>query len=296
MTTMALNKTLIPLALAVTICMHWETIRAQPSTSVSKDRFGNILTLEVNPETGSVARVDGLHTSIESYGLHVKDLNRALVSKLAASVFDDYASILGLQRDQIKTCRVETDGAFWYIYAAQTIDGIPVYGTQVGFSIDPNGNIIALGSEAFPKATLSTSSFVTPASNAMATAFALAGLNAVQRGPDSSVVLPTKAESGQWSYHLCWRFQPVNTVLSQELTKLSSTRMTEIQLRIDNISEYNIHGHATGLYCLLTTMIAHQMIPIRLTGLSCKTILANCSAKRILMQLDITRFHGTVHI
>lgn len=129
---------------------------AQEENVMLNDKYGNILSVSVNPKTGSALRVYGNLQNINRYGFYTEFLNHMSIGSLADKILSDYSEILKINPKQIKLRRADTDGKMWFVEFEQAINEIPVFGTQIGFTIDNEGNIIALGADAYLSLSIST--------------------------------------------------------------------------------------------------------------------------------------------
>lgn len=141
--------------MVIMILIHFSLI-AQEENVMLNDKYGNILSVSVNPTTGSAHRVYGNFQNINRYGFDTKSLNYMSISSLSEKILADYSEILRINPKQVKMRRAETDGKMWFVEFEQAINEVPVFGTQIGFTIDNEGNIIALGADAYLSLSIST--------------------------------------------------------------------------------------------------------------------------------------------
>jgi Zn-dependent metalloprotease len=75
-------------------------------------------------------------------------------------LIDDYSDVLKVRSQHLKFKKADTDGSWWFVAYEQTYSDIPVYSSEIGFTIDPQGTIVTLGARAYPKIDISTSASI----------------------------------------------------------------------------------------------------------------------------------------
>lgn len=56
----------------------------------------------------------------------------------------------------MKFHKAETDGKSWFVTYSQSVDGVPVYRTEIGYTVNQDGDIIALGADAYRNVSIAT--------------------------------------------------------------------------------------------------------------------------------------------
>lgn len=126
-----------------------------------QDKSGNKLLLQMNLQTGSAHRIYGQLPNISSYGFQWSNLSQMTVENLSQKFFSDYSGILKINPSQIKLRKAETDGTLWFVSYEQSVNNVPVYGTEIGYTVNQNGYVVALGADAYQNVSISTTPQVT---------------------------------------------------------------------------------------------------------------------------------------
>ena len=143
-----MNATQRPITLLVLLLFLAPAAWAQEELEqVSTDNLGT-LQVERDPETGSAHRVYGMTTNVQQYGLPIR---QATIPELSRALFRDYADVLKVDPEAFEIEQAETDGELWFVSAAQTVSGVPVYGTEIGYTFNSRGELLTLGAEAYPE-------------------------------------------------------------------------------------------------------------------------------------------------
>jgi Zn-dependent metalloprotease len=116
----------------------------------TSDRFGNPITIKKDARSKAVMRISGLNRSTRDYGFQSGELNKQAVVQVATAIFSDYVDITKITANSLRFRQVVNVGGKWYILAEQIFNGIPVWGTEYGFTIEENGNIHTLGGIIYP--------------------------------------------------------------------------------------------------------------------------------------------------
>ncbi|QXD13854.1 T9SS type A sorting domain-containing protein [Rhodocaloribacter litoris] len=137
-------------------------------------------------------------------GLQASMLSESTQPLLLEKLLEVFGDILKLTPDQARLRKADTDGASWFVAFDQVIDGIPVVGTEIGYTIDPKGNVVALGATVYLDLDVATTPALSKeAALAMArAAFALEPLRVKDEG--TLMILPIQEDQGA-SIHLAWR-------------------------------------------------------------------------------------------
>lgn len=154
-----MNKPTYFLALAslllITYGLHAQDCVTEPAV----DKYGSAIILERNSTNGVIERISNLALNISQYGYELSSLNADQVKTLTTQVITDYGDFLGLASTDLSRGRVVQRDGRWHVYARQEYRGVPVLGTDFGFSIGTRGRITSLRTRVFPKISLAS---VTP--------------------------------------------------------------------------------------------------------------------------------------
>jgi hypothetical protein len=123
------------------------TVAAHTETVVFE---GRPLMIQWNPETRTPLTMrsgDGVPL------LEIKGIARRTRDQITLSgplLVKKYQKFFGLQTDQLRLKGAEQVDGSWYVSYWQTVKGIIIYETSLGFSIDPQGRIQSLGAVLYP--------------------------------------------------------------------------------------------------------------------------------------------------
>jgi hypothetical protein len=93
--------------------------------------------------------LDYIPENVSNYGLTREGLNETNVDSLGRKLIDGHSKALNVSIKNIKKGKIQNDGIWWMASYAQTFNGIPVEGSEIGFTIGQTGNIISLGATTF---------------------------------------------------------------------------------------------------------------------------------------------------
>lgn len=127
--------------------------QAQRSLEKAISKRGDDVLVERNEKTGSAHRVYGLDVNAKKY---IATINQESIPILAQAIFDDYAEILSINPRDIELTHIETADGMWFVSGNQIVDGVPIYGTEVGFTLNASGEIVLLGADVYPAVELPT--------------------------------------------------------------------------------------------------------------------------------------------
>ncbi|MEG8947935.1 T9SS type A sorting domain-containing protein [Rosettibacter firmus] len=213
-----------------------------------QDKNGNKLLLQVNQQTGSTHRVYGELPNIKSYGFQWSDLNLMSVETLSKKFFSDYAGILRIDPAQLKLRKAETDGKMWFISYDQSINGVPDYGNEIGYTVNQSGDIVALGADAYQNiSTISTTPKVTK-SKAEEIAKRAFGFDSTVTEKGCELIIYPKEEKDTTFFYLTWEITLFRAYPLQEIIYFVDARNGEIVEQKNNIREGGFSGQVTGSY------------------------------------------------
>lgn len=186
-----------------------ETVR-----ETATDPFGNQVIVQRHPLTNVASRIWHSNPNFGVFldspaNLRGNEIDRQMIERFAPRVLNEYKTLLGIDPQQFTLKRAEWDGEFWYLSFDQFYKGIPVHTGKFGFTLNPDGNIISIGSDGHPGLDLS----VTPQRNwADLVEIARSRFNA--QNPDSLALLsePALLIYPDWleeevKYHLAYKIE-----------------------------------------------------------------------------------------
>ena len=107
------------------------------------------LSIKWNPLTRAPLIIRGMDSNL----LEIKNfsrLSRKEITHLGPLLVNRYQSLLQIEPDQLKLKGAEKISDTWYVSYWQTFQGVILYETSLGFSIDSHGRIKSLGALLYP--------------------------------------------------------------------------------------------------------------------------------------------------
>lgn len=219
---------------------------SQQLTSI-KDVHGNELLLQLNQQTGSAHRLFGQLPNISTYGFQSEKINQTSIQEISQKFFSDYSKILKIDPQQLKLTRAETDGKLWFVSFSQSKNGVPVYGTEIGYTVNMIGNVVALGADAYQDISVSTTPTVTK-SNAEYVAKKAFEFDSTVTERECELLIFPKEEKDTTILYLTWKitlFRPLP--LKETIYFIDAQKGTIIDQR-SNLIESSFSGQVTGSY------------------------------------------------
>jgi hypothetical protein len=164
------------------------------------DSNGKSFRLKINQKTGSPHRVYGMKANLNDYGF----INAKSIEGLSRQFIADKAKTLRVKSENLKLKQLSTRNGKWIVNFQQTYKGVPVYGADVGFTLNEAGKVISLGSDSHPGIDLDVSPAITAATalDVALSDFGNVDSVNVRKGPDL-VVLPNETDKG-FNYQLAY--------------------------------------------------------------------------------------------
>jgi len=172
------------------------------------DRYGNPLRVEETILTGAAHRVWDIPFNISRYGAEVSQLTEENIETVCRNFLADYQDVIKIKPQDLVLKRARHSHKNWYIHFQQSYEGIPVYRTPIGFTINRWGKIPLLGADIYPDISVSTSPTISQeqAIEIAEVAFRTAEMDSVAVLNDVSLmVYPRLADS--ISYHLVYEIK-----------------------------------------------------------------------------------------
>ena len=129
------------------IAMMFTLSMADATQKVIKDKRGRTIYADVDPKSGGVKEIYHLNEHIKDYNLSTSELNHQTVDRMGRALIDNYSSLLEINSKDLKEKNIEKAGGFWRAVYFQTVHGIPIEGSNIGFVIGEQGDVISFGSQ-----------------------------------------------------------------------------------------------------------------------------------------------------
>jgi Zn-dependent metalloprotease len=162
------------------------------------------------------SNIDVHRITVENYGYKVSELNETKVEQLARKLIDDFSKSMGITSDHCRKITVYKFTDWWTARFEQTVNGVPVDGSEVALTIGGQGQVVGLGGIVYSGIGNSTSPSI-PESSAVRIASVAAGLGAkaeptaksdtISLSPDIRegrlIIRPREMKAG-FQYDLVW--------------------------------------------------------------------------------------------
>lgn len=237
-----------------------------------KNKRGHTLQARIDAKTGTASRISGLRDDIRDYGFDKTQVSRQTIDVVAKRLISDYSSVLKVTSDIVRLKKADTDGSWWFVDYEQTFAGIPVYSSEIGFSVDPQGYIVTLGARAYPQVNVTPTPRVS-ASRAIEVARRyFLQENANLESEPSFVILPLENESS-FTYHLAWKLQLISMRPLKNFIYFISAEDGSLLKEQDNVVHGDIYGTVRGTYWPVRRTDATVTAPFVTTNISLRNTL-----------------------
>ena len=167
---------------------------------------GDTVHMKVNTKTGVPHRITGLNIDLRRYG----QLTGVNIPAISEAFLREYAVIFRVDPGSLVIEKNERVKERWLVNYVQEYNGIPVYGSSVGFTVNANGRIPVVGIQYYPHIDVNTTpSLSAPEAVEIAvTDFAARGLSdsiVIDSSPEL-VVLPVE-KNDKYEYVLTYRLE-----------------------------------------------------------------------------------------
>jgi hypothetical protein len=122
---------------------------AVQAKTVKESSAENRLSIKWDPLTGAPLTMRGKKGPILEIG-PTSGLNRAQITRVGPLLVKKYGALLKIRWDQMRLKGAECISGNWYVSYWQTTQGLIIYESSLGFSIDPQGRVVSLGALLYP--------------------------------------------------------------------------------------------------------------------------------------------------
>ncbi|MHB1686708.1 MAG: T9SS type A sorting domain-containing protein [Ignavibacteriaceae bacterium] len=241
------KKTNFPFTLLIStflIFFSFSFLYAQKHIIHEIDKFGNKLQVQLNDKTGSAHRIYGLNLNADMY---VNKITANNIPILSQKLFDDYKSILKVDPAELKLIKAENGGGMWFVSYKQEYKSIPVYGTEIGYTIDKNGNIVLMGADAYQNIKVSTIPSISENDAITISLKAFGTYSAKNISKNQLIILP-KSDSSNTKFYLTYEIRLNSLKPIKDSVYFVDAISGNIIERYSNIHDWNIHGTIIGTY------------------------------------------------
>ena len=190
---------------------------AQNDHATMRDARGVAHRVERHPQNGSARWIHGPDINIAALGLKAHALDEKIQPILLDKLLGVFGDILQLTPDQAQLRKADTDGTAWFVSFDQVVDGIPVVGTEIGYTIDAAGNVVALGATTYRDIRVSTKHQLSKEAALAAAQEAFAVDSARVKNDGTLKILPIQDERTT-TFHLAWQVRLFSLTPLKDIT------------------------------------------------------------------------------
>ncbi|PJA97772.1 MAG: hypothetical protein CO128_10780 [Ignavibacteriales bacterium CG_4_9_14_3_um_filter_30_11] len=178
--------------------------------------YGKQITVKENIKTGSPHRIYNFTKNYKDFGFHI-NMDKKLKAKLTDKIMEDFSDLIKVKPKYLKLKSVETNELFLSVTLQQYYNDIPVWQSEVGYTIDNKGNLLSLGADIYPKIKISTNPGI---SSKFAEETALKDMkSSIERSTVKTGLLIYPDESKEIiEYYLTWKVEIKDSVNYDSIT------------------------------------------------------------------------------
>jgi hypothetical protein len=215
------------------------------------DKQGNRILVETNPQTGSPHRVHGLDLNIKKYGLTASNLTRESVEDLTNQIMAEYKDVLQVGVVHSRLQKLDSDGQVWFVACRQVLNGVPIHGTEIGYTIDPSGRMVTFGADVYPDAVVPPANATYgegDANGIVERDFQFSGMRIRNQ---SELLYYPRETGGKREFNLAWKVTAYSHLTGEGFIYFVDARNGKILDKIENnLKQANCTatGHVHGWY------------------------------------------------
>jgi len=197
-------KKIIKLNLILAFFFLSSAIIAQFNFVKMKDTKENNLKVEMDINKGTVNRIYNLNTKISDYKYDINNLSVMAIEKLSKDIFNDYEHILNIESSSFKMKTAETASGMWFVSYEQIKNDVPIYNSELGYTINKNGNLVSLGGNYYKDVDVSTTPSISSATAIEAAKKSFEITECTEKEETELVILP-KETNDSMEFYLTWK-------------------------------------------------------------------------------------------
>jgi hypothetical protein len=121
-----------------------------PAWSETVTIEGKKVSVKRDPLTKAPLTIRGEGTALLEIK-NISKINRDRITKVGPLLVKHFQKVLSLEPEDLRLKAAEKVDDTWYVSYWQTVKGVIIYESSLGFSIDPRGRIHSLGALLYPK-------------------------------------------------------------------------------------------------------------------------------------------------
>ncbi|MHB2154395.1 T9SS type A sorting domain-containing protein [Calditrichota bacterium GD2] len=132
------------------LCL-FQLLYSQNSLKKVTDKFGNEKLVSYNTLTNSIHRIYNLNLSISTIGIdNVDQINQKNIDYIGKKIISLYEDLIKIPTQNLKLSKAYYNKGRWYISYQQIYYGLPVWLSDIGFTIEKNGKVNVIGTVSYP--------------------------------------------------------------------------------------------------------------------------------------------------
>lgn len=137
------------------IMLMFVAINAQNHKMKTVNLSGKDYRVSENVATGSPHRIYGVKENYKNNGFKSKMTNTDILA-LSQRIVHDFKPVLKINSEQVQIKNVIEHGGYYSVSLEQTYNKIPVWGSEMGYTMDKDGNLISLGADIYSDLNIPT--------------------------------------------------------------------------------------------------------------------------------------------
>lgn len=240
-------KSIFKLILMLFFVLLSTILFAQPNIVSMKDSRGNDIKVEMDVNKGTAHRIYNLKTNINDYKFNPSNFSEMYINELSQAIFSDYKDILNINPASYKLNKANNVEGVWFISYEQIIQNIPIYNTELGYTINKKGDIVTLGGNFYSDVSVNTTPNISIENAVQIAKKSFKITNCEEKKAVKLLVYPVE-DDNKIKLYLAWKIILASTKpLKQEIIFVSAEN-GEIIDSFNNMRESSVSGTVSGSY------------------------------------------------
>ncbi|MBP7461319.1 MAG: T9SS type A sorting domain-containing protein [Candidatus Delongbacteria bacterium] len=263
-----LHDSIKKLLLLITVILIPSVLFSQYKEDTIISKSGNEFRISKNSKTGAIHRAHGKFGNFFTFtNSSKKTLTHHNASEKANQFIDQFSDLLKIESSNLSFVKADTGNGCWYIKYQQVYNGIPIYSSSLGFTVESDGEVHLIGADCYPdikvmsQATLKKENAIKIATDDFESED---GLKSKTVDNPTITILPV--DNGEsMEYHLVYLIILRSLNLDKQYAYFVDANSGNIILKENRIKngDWNLHGSTTKMYY----PVNHYDSPVSYEGL-----------------------------
>ena len=173
-------------------------------TTFTRHIHSKTLNVTLDKKSGSIRSISGFKANLADYGVSAIAFTESNVENFGKMFVDDYTEVFGFTSLQMKKQGIFMFSDDWDLTFVQSLNDVPVDGSEIHFRIDPKGYFTGITTKIYPDVHCNTDPVLSSDT-------CLSIIRSVLRMDDArmlhspQLVIIPKPRGDSFDYHLCWK-------------------------------------------------------------------------------------------